>query len=58
MDGVFELEAGEGEGVQDFPEGFHGDDIVFHEGEAALVVGGVAVHVVVEAPGIFEGSGA
>ena len=54
VDGVFELEAAQGEGVEDFPEWFDGDDVVFHEGETALVIVAVAVLVVVEAPGVLE----
>lgn len=55
MHGVFHFQGVEGEGVQDLPEGFGGDDVLFQEGETAFVVLGFGVLVVVECPCVLEG---
>lgn len=47
----------EGEGVEDLPEWFDSDDVIFHECEAAFVVVAVAVLVVVESPCVLERRG-
>lgn len=52
---VLQLEGVKGEGIQDLPERFGGDDVLFHEGEAAFVVLRLCVLVVVECPGVLEG---
>ena len=58
VDGIFQLEGVEGEGVQDLPKGFGGDDVLLQEGEAAFVVLRLGVLVVVEGPCVLESWGA
>lgn len=54
MHRVFQFEGVEGEGVQDFPKWFGGDDVLLQEGETAFVVLRFGVFVVVEGPCVLE----
>ena len=55
---VLQLEGVKGEGIEDLPERFGGYDVFLQEGEAAFVVLGLGVLVVIECPGVLEGRGA
>ena len=52
---VLQLKGMHGEIIEEAPEWFEGHDVVENEGDALVVGFSLAVFVVVEVPGVFEG---